>query len=166
MTNLEAGDTRIRRIKELYAQDSYVRTFCDYLAARGRNGSDWSLDNLEGPTRLSRSNLIYVFRKLEMLRLGRFVVGRRGYSSRFDWAVSPLSVGKIAVGEAQNLTPFTEDEPDDEEGPIPNGAQPGTLSHTFRLRADFVVEFRLPTNLNQTEAARLADFIKTLPFTS
>jgi hypothetical protein len=40
------------------------------------------------------------------------------------------------------------------------------LKHIYRLRGDYVVKLRLPMDLTSTEANRLADFIKTLPFGS
>jgi hypothetical protein len=36
--------------------------------------------------------------------------------------------------------------------------------HTFQLRSNLTVSFRLPSDLRPTEAGRLADFIRTLPF--
>jgi hypothetical protein len=165
MTTLEAGDPRVKRIKELYNQDENIRAFCDYLARRELNRHDWSIGSLEGPTRLGRGALIEVFRKFEKIDLGKFIVGRRGHPSRFDWEVTPLSVGKIAVGEASKLTLPTEDEMDSAEGDDPASSPPALIRHSFRLRPDFTWEFQLPMNLTPTEAARLADFIKTLPFT-
>jgi hypothetical protein len=38
-----------------------------------------------------------------------------------------------------------------------------TFTHVFQLRLNQRVEFRLPTDLTQLEAGRLADFLKTLP---
>jgi len=40
----------------------------------------------------------------------------------------------------------------------------GTIKHTFRLRGALSVKFRLPRDLTMTEAVRLAEYIKTLPF--
>ena len=38
-----------------------------------------------------------------------------------------------------------------------------TFTHASQLRRNQRVEFRLPTDLTPLEAARLADFLKTLP---
>ncbi len=40
----------------------------------------------------------------------------------------------------------------------------GTIGHRFVLRPDFQVQLELPQDLNQREANRLAEFIRTLPF--
>ena len=39
-----------------------------------------------------------------------------------------------------------------------------TIAHTFKLRTDFEVLFKLPTNFTKVEAARLARFVTSLPF--
>ncbi len=43
-------------------------------------------------------------------------------------------------------------------------ANGSSIKHIFRLREDFSVKMRLPADLTANEAFRLADFIKTLPF--
>ena len=39
-----------------------------------------------------------------------------------------------------------------------------SIDHRYRLRADWIVDFNLPADLTAWEAARLSEFIKTLPF--
>ena len=47
---------------------------------------------------------------------------------------------------------------------IEPAAKGRTIKHTFRLREDLSIKFRLPRDLTMTEAVRLAEFIKALPF--
>ena len=40
------------------------------------------------------------------------------------------------------------------------------VTHTFRIREDFVAEIGLPKNLTQKEANRISEYLKILPFSS
>ena len=52
------------------------------------------------------------------------------------------------------------------EVPTENPYHPGpaTLTHRFNLRPDLEIQFQLPTDLDDAEAERLSEFIRTLPF--
>jgi hypothetical protein len=105
---------------------------------------------------LSRGEIVDVFKKLAELGFGSFLVGRRGAASRFVWDVSLCSVGRAAMG--QGTVKAVSEEPDEEERPTL------TIRHEFSLRPDFKAQIELPVNLTAREAARLADFLRTLPF--
>jgi hypothetical protein len=49
---------------------------------------------------------------------------------------------------------------------IPEESKVGSLQHSFHLRADTEVTLDLPADLSQSEADRLAAFVKTLPLES
>ena len=122
----------------------------------------WIVDALEGMVRtLGRGAIVDALRALESLGgLGTFVVGRRGQPSRFQWREDPHNVtGALEILTAQDATSRLR-----ENLPAAPSEAPELLNHHFRLRPNLTVELRLPENLTSTEAARLADFIKTLPF--
>jgi hypothetical protein len=79
-----------------------------------------------------------------------------------------VAVGRYAAGQPTVIeevdpgTPTEEEAGDVADAPSSDGAH--ELTHTFRLRPDLPVSFVLPIDLTTSEAARLADFIKTLPF--
>ena len=101
---------------------------------------------------------------------GRFVVGRRGQKSRFEWfprVIADLKLWRskllgspadpeLAIGNqgtlAQNRNPPLGASPDHEK-----------LYHRFNLRPDFQIELVLPTDFTSREAERLAGFVKSLP---
>jgi len=108
-------------------------------------------------TPASQADLREVFKELGNAGYGQYVMGRRGHPSRFEWTASLRSVGMAASGDEVEIREVEPEAARDE-------APPDTLEHTFRLRPTFPVTLTLPADLSATEAARLADFIRTLPF--
>lgn len=149
----------LEELKKLYKVSQTARTMLDYLAGRERNARRSPVERICAVIGLSRADVIDLFRKFEELGFGRFLVGRRGQPSRFEWDVAMVSVGQAATGETSDIAT---DDIEDVAEEVAIGSD--GLKHTFRLRTDFPVEFELPANLTPAEAVRLADFIKTLPF--
>jgi hypothetical protein len=149
----------VDELRKLYKSNAAARSLLDYFAARERNARRSPVERLCAVTGISRADVIDLFRKLEEMSLGRFLVGRRGQPSRFEWDFAMISVGQAATGETANIE---QDEIED----VTEEAIAGSdgIKHHFRLRPDFPVELELPANLTSAEANRLADFIKTLPF--
>src|SRR5690606_27511620 len=103
------------------------------------------------------------FKQLAEANCGEFVVGRKGHSSRFEWGVGLVSVGRVASGQLNQVERLADVELSRE---LDDGAdaEPDELNHRFKLRPDFEVDLRLPRDLTTAEAGRLADFARTLPF--
>jgi hypothetical protein len=164
MTRSEAKRIDFKRLRQLYASNPAARHVLDHFASRERNWRSTTVDRIhtnvlaEGAD-VSRADIIAVFRELEAAGCGSFKAGRKGWVSRFEWAVSFVSVGRAAAGETEQIEQIPEDERTEEDGAA-------LVRHQFRLRADASVSFDLPANLSSAEASRLADFIKTLPITS
>jgi hypothetical protein len=107
-----------------------------------------SLDGAPGATEISRLEVVEFLRKLQETGIGRFVVGRRGHPSRFEWLDRPAA--------AQGL-------------PSSNGAARGsstesTIEHRFVLRPGLEIAIALPSDFSVGEAERLATFVRSLPF--
>ena len=147
----------IKVLQRAYKVEFALRAVCDEFAARGKSTRTSTVDRTVERTGLGRSDVIEVFRRFENLDLGKFLVGRRGQPSRMEWKYRLVDVGQAAAGELGDIEPA--DDLEDEDGI-------GTrfMRHSFQLRPDVAVQLELPGNLSRTEAARLADFIKTLPF--
>jgi hypothetical protein len=148
-------------LQSLYNDNPNAKALLDHLASRERNWSTTSVDRLlykvagEG-TPMSRGDLVHVLQRLDDIGCGRFVPGRHSHPSRFEWSVGLVDVGRAAAGEKVKI----------EQGQVENADEPpdDLLEHHFRLRKDLDVPFRLPADLNPSEASRLAAFIQTLPF--
>jgi len=148
---------RIERLQALYKANASVAKILDNLAARKRDRKIVEVGRLkEILPDVKRTEIVEVFKELAELGFGRFMVGRRGAASRFEWDVSLRSVGRAAMGKG--TVEAASEELDDEE------TTPPIIRHEYRLRSDFTAQIELPANLTTREAARLADFLRTLPF--
>ena len=139
---------------------------------------------------MPRPEIAQFFQTLHTIGLGEFIAGDGVRRPRFVWGYPLQDLPRVASGEAWELTPLPaptaesaahpeSDEADEGDGHT-NGAHEDDedeilseraqgrpmLKHVYRLRGDYVVKLRLPMDLTQTEANRLADYIKTLPFGS
>lgn len=169
MKPLNEPNVNVEQLKRLYASNKCAKALLSHAAKRKNNKSTTTVDRLlavivgEENTIVTRQELIEVLRKLEELGCGRFVIGRRGQSSRFEWTVQITSLGKVAIGEASvvETTNSETEEPREEEVNI---VENGMITHAYQLRPDITVSLGLPIDLTTKEANRLSEFIKTLPF--
>jgi hypothetical protein len=162
MVDAKYGNVDLKALRALYQGDKIARAFLDYAARRQRNAVETPVDRVRMNLRhegcsASRKDTIDLFRKLVDLGCGEFVVGRRGKESRLQWSVGLVSVGRAASGESEEIEGITEDDSNDDQ-------TIDTLSHRFHLRPDMTADFDLPADLTESEANRLADYIRTLPF--
>ena len=150
--------------RDLYESDSTAKAFFDNFARRRR--SRWetpvvrTVANLrnDGNTDISNGRIITLFKALEALGVGTFIVGRHSHKSRFVWTVRNTDLARAAIGE-------TTDIPDPPESDAPESeSDEFALEHSYNLREDFAVDFELPVDLTEGEAKRLSSFIKSLPF--
>ena len=152
------------QLRHLYSGDPTAKMLLDHFAARQRDRTENTLDRLyevlvgEGKP-VARADLVRVLRALQGLGAGLFILGRKGHPSRFRWIVSSVQLGKAAAGEEVSLQV-----PVAPEAPSRERDRSDVISHRFVLRPDFNVSFLLPSDLSTSEASRLADFIRTLPF--
>lgn len=150
-------------LRELYRKSDVGKELFDHFASRTNDSRETKLDRARAVlvargARASIADLREFFRQLEHLGCGRYVIGRRGHPSRFIWTAGLVSVGQVASGKGVDVEEVRS--PSElEEGPSRD-----TLDHIFQLRPSMTVALSLPANLTATEAARLADFIRTLPF--
>lgn len=148
---------RIDQLRALYKTSAAAAKILDHFASRVRDRSVVEVDRIEQVLPdITRADIIDVFRKLEELGFGRFVVGRRGASSRFEREVSLPSLGKAAAGQGTIVAAANDSDDADEEL--------ATIRHQYRLRPTFAAQIDLPADLTEKEAERLASFIRTLPF--
>lgn len=148
------------QLRNLYQNDGVARMFLDGMAGRARNQSETKIERTQerlkmGGNDINRSQIVQLFRQLQDVGCGHFVIGRWGWSSRFVWDVGSLAAARAASGEEQEIEPI--DMVDEQTGEVDE------LEHIFNLRSDYKVSLPLPLDLTQSEAERLAGFIRTLP---
>ncbi len=76
-----------------------------------REGTKWGIANIDEEFVLQRSEVISVMRELQTLQLGKFITGRKGWESRFEWWSSRVQVGLAAMGKTDEVA-ITEDAPE------------------------------------------------------
>jgi hypothetical protein len=131
--------------------------FATYKRAMGVTSVESLIANVEGE--LDRRDVITVLQKLDQAGCGKFVIGRRGQKSRFQWRVPMMDVGRAAAARGDGADP---EQAIDGSEPVRGGLS--WLDHEYRLRPDLIVKLSLPQDLTALEAARLSDFVKTLSF--
>lgn len=105
---------QIKQLKEM-AKEQTPHAFFGWLAGYVRNAESstveiaerestrWGRENLDKKMLVSRGDIISIMRKLDELQLGRFIVGRRGSESRFEFWTSRSQIGQVALGLSDNL---------------------------------------------------------------
>ena len=153
-------EVNLVNLRALYGEHDSAKAVLDHFASRERNRKTTTIDRiyLNLSTHVSRGDIIWVFRELENCGCGKFVVGRRGQPSRFEWSVEMVGVGQAAAGETDQFPGEVSLEDEREE----NGDN-DFFEHKFHLRRDLSVTIELPTDLTPQEAARMSRFIETLP---
>lgn len=102
MTN-GVSDVVIKNIKMLYEKNEDAKNLFERLAGRSQARKALTLDRLAYLLGLSRGEAVAFARLLEENGCGDFKMGRRGQKSRFIWAFNPISLGKAAAGEDEEL---------------------------------------------------------------
>lgn len=155
-------------LQSIYTESEDFRDILDYFAGRRRNSRETRPESLiaaikmETSRRIERRRIIEFFRLLERARCGKYIEGRLGHPSRFSWDVGLISVGQAARGDVRIVEGSAHDEMDETSEPLT--IRPALRLHRYHLRPDLEMSIELPTDLTISEASRLAEFVKTLPF--
>lgn len=85
-----------------YNEDPVVRLILDHFASRQRNQNITEIEVLldalaRAGTPSEKPALIHAFRRLDALGVGRFLAGRRGHPTRFEWREKSLTARSLAV---------------------------------------------------------------------
>lgn len=108
------GKNAVRQLRKMIKEPA-SRAFLGWLSEYSRNADNsavdlaqreatrWGRDNIDPQMVVSRSEVISVMRQLEELQLGRFIVGRRGAESRFEFWSSRVQIGQAAMGVIEEI---------------------------------------------------------------
>jgi hypothetical protein len=154
----------LKKLRDLYKANRAAQAMLDEFAKRERNRTETKVDNLlylsVDNRPITRGEVIQVFKELEGIGCGSFIAGRHGHPSRFQWTLGLPSVGRAAAGEDLPLDTISDEEREQEEQ-VPEGER---KTYAFPLRPNLDLKLEIPLDLTAAEAARLTDFIKSLPF--
>ena len=157
----------IESLQVLYRKSPVAQFFFDHAASRGKNQVETKVDSVlrlckEEGIEASRREVVALFKEMDRAACGQFIIGRKGWPSRFHWKTSIIEVGHAVTGEDDHQIEVEEGR---EAGDERNG-EIDDLIHTFFLRPGLRVQVELPEDLTQEEAARFSTFIQSLPFES
>jgi hypothetical protein len=162
-------------LRKLYRDDYVARGLLDGLIERKTGASSTTVNQVleiigrlaataGGSEAARRARVTHILRELERLECGSYVIGRRGHESRFMWRYIAMSVGQAAAGKGELIEQANATAAAAVPLEAKEVAANGMLQVTFPLRLSLSITLNLPTDLTTAEAARLSDFIKTLPF--
>lgn len=159
-------------LRQLYVSDLVAHRLLDHFAARQNDSRITPAARAAALVGASLGEIFRVFRRLEQLGAGRFIVGRRGAKTRMEWRLSIRGLGLAAQGAAADPEPIDPEQVDDSDFELSETDVPMTevvaesdwIAHAFQLRPDLRVTIKLPANLTSREAERLAGFIRQVPF--
>lgn len=106
------------KIRKIYRSNPVATVFLDWCAERQRDVRETTIDRMIVICGCSRMEAVTLAKQLAEVGCGEFIVGRRGAISRFSWAVSRISLGRVAIGEADDVE-------DVEDDPIPEEEDEG-----------------------------------------
>jgi len=145
----------------------------DFLSriSAGRDGVPISIDEAQEVSGLNRAAVLDRFRKLQSEGEGYLRLGRHGHPTRFYFrspsGTSPGSAVRDVPSSLEatpSLSSILKAVP--ESTAVARDSDVGATSlveHHYQLRGDLRLSFRLPSDLTEREAGRLARFIETLP---
>lgn len=115
--------------------------------------------------RFNATHLRGALRAGEAAGHGSFIVGRRGYPTRFAWSKVPAGKASAKATAPAEAAPAVAAAPP--PAPVAAPAAPsstGGVRHTLNLRPGVTVHIELPADLTSREAVRLAHWVQALPF--
>lgn len=150
-------ETRLRKLGEDY---SYAEDIFEYLSYNEKSYLAHSVERVARGTGVDYYNSVKIFKVLDEMGMGSFVVGRKGHDTRFLWKFDSRSVGKVGIGKSYNILPINKNTYDYD------GLKPSEQikKHEFYLREDYLLSIDLPSDFNQRDFARLSKWLATIPF--
>lgn len=167
MTN---GDVSVDLValRDFYAADATAKRILDSLSGRKNFKKITTVDYFVDRLGLYRAQVVAFYKRLTVLGCGEFWLGRREHPSRFEWYFPLGNVARAASGSATTVGEPVDGEADEEDENKPEDDQavddPSLMTVRFPLRRGQELLFRVPVDLSDAEAERLATFIRSLPF--
>lgn len=127
----------VQAVQALYEANPHAKKLFDWTASLKKDASETSLERLMSVLDISRKSAVALAQELEKAGCGYFIVGRKGARSRFQWHYSRVSLGKVAVGETEEIEPVSSNlatEAEEEAGAL-SDAKPLTIASAKALLA-------------------------------
>ena len=105
----------VQAVQALYKSNANAKQLFDWSATLKRDATATSLDRITQILSISHKAAVSLARELQEAGCGKFVVGRRGGESRFEWLYSRVSLGRVAAGKTDELNDVLDPLPEAEE---------------------------------------------------
>ena len=138
--NDRPGPDVVRAIRALYQNNPDATQLFDWTASLERDAYETTIDRISQKLQIARGAAINLARELEAAGCGDFIVGRRGWSSRFRWNFSRVSLGQVASGETDELTEASDPIDETEEEASESGRHLTIHEAKIRLAQSLGVE--------------------------
>lgn len=147
-------------LKELGDCDATAKKFFRWLKNNESSYEILGVLKAQNLTGLDYYDLVSVFKELDKIGVGEFIVGRKGHDSRIIWKYDTKKIGHAGLEEVSLLFKLS---------PVPEYAvtaldesksrKPDSIKHLFNLRPDFELEINLPSDFNATDLQRLKSWL-------
>ncbi len=132
------------------------------LASSSGHRSVILASQIEQDEMCGRSDAVGRLRSWEQHQWGRVIVGRRGGETRF--LVSPRTARSLRNGPSTAVP--TQPASARTISGLPGSStntKPTLIAHVFKLRHDTEIEVKLPSDITDREASRMARFVEAIP---
>jgi len=158
------------QLRELYRTTYEARAFLDWLKENEQCYLTLGVGYAEEKTGINYYELVAIFKELDKIGAGEFIVGRKGHDSRFNWKLNTKKLAEAATDEfgTTYLTlPDMLNVPKNAVEAITASKQKNKtdkLKHSFNLRRDFVVDIELPSDFDGGDLSRLKNWLDLLVY--
>ena len=159
------------QIRRFSKNDPSAKTFLTWLKDQPNSIKTLGVSKAEDATKLDYYELVAIFKELEKVGAGTFIVGRKGHDSRIVWKYDTRSIGKgaikglsefdMALGRGYQKVP---EDAIDLLGPQKSENKPGATKHSFNLRKNFQIDLELPDDVTEHELKRLKSWLDLLVY--
>jgi hypothetical protein len=103
---------------KLTRANPYARRLMEITATKQRHFSEINIDYIESAVGVARGGAVDLAKAFQKAGLGRFIIGRKGAKSRFQWAYNSIDLAQQALGKPKNaVSPASIDEESKQPAP-------------------------------------------------
>lgn len=155
----------VQKIREIAGESEVHTRFFEWLAGRQKHSAETSVDyGMRIVRGASRADIIKMYRALDEVGLGRFLIGRRGGESRMLWYVNLADLGQVYEGSLDELDLLAEfdDEEEKEEFDYPSQNLDQPMEWKFPVRRGVFVTVTLSGSYTEEDSKAMADHVMTI----
>jgi len=103
----------VKKIRELASNNVGAKNIFVWWAGLQRSREESPIDRIANESRVDYKEVVYIMKELAELGAGKFLVGRRGAKSRFEFWCDRVELGKVALGQLDTIEAWYESDQSD-----------------------------------------------------